>query len=87
MKQSAPASKNSFVVWRLLTGSERRKLVGIIALTFVGMALETLSLGIVVPIIGILTQDDYEQKYPFIVEIFGSLSRERLISTVMVAMV
>jgi len=87
MKQSASTSKNSFVVWRLLTGHERRNLVGIIALTFVGMALETLSLGIVVPIIGILTQDDYQQKYPFIVEIFGSLSREELISTVMVAMV
>jgi ABC-type multidrug transport system fused ATPase/permease subunit len=51
------------------------------------MFLETISLGIVVPIIGILTQDDYQQKYPFIVDIFGNLSREELISAVMVAMV
>jgi ABC-type multidrug transport system fused ATPase/permease subunit len=56
-------------------------------MVIVGMFLETISLGIVVPIIGILTQDDYQQKYPFIVDIFGNLSREELISAVMVAMV
>jgi ABC-type multidrug transport system fused ATPase/permease subunit len=56
-------------------------------MVIVGMFLETISLGIVVPIIGILTQDDYQQKYPFIVDIFGNMSREELISAVMVAMV
>ena len=56
-------------------------------MVLVGMFLETISLGIVVPIIGILTQDNYQEKYPWIVDLFGSLSREELISAVMVAMV
>ena len=56
-------------------------------MVLVGMFLETISLGIVVPIIGILTQDNYQEKYPWIVDLLGSLSREELISAVMVAMV
>jgi ABC-type multidrug transport system fused ATPase/permease subunit len=75
------------IVWKLFTNSDRVAFVRIVVMVIVGMFLETISLGIVVPIIGILTQDDYQQKYPFIVEIFGNLSREELISVVMIAMV
>lgn len=75
------------IVWKLFTNSNRIAFTRIVVMVIVGMFLETISLGIVVPIIGILTQDDYQQKYPFIVDIFGNLSREELISAVMVAMV
>lgn len=75
------------IVWKLFTNSDRIAFTRIVVMVIIGMFLETISLGIVVPIIGILTQDDYQQKYPFIVDIFGSLSREELISAVMVAMV
>lgn len=75
------------IVWKLFTNSDRIAFIRIVVMVIIGMFLETISLGIVVPIIGILTQDDYQQKYPFIVNIFGNLSREELISTVMVAMV
>jgi ABC-type multidrug transport system fused ATPase/permease subunit len=75
------------IVWKLFTNSDRIAFIRIVVMVIVGMFLETISLGIVVPIIGILTQDDYQQKYPFIVDIFGNLSREELISAVMVAMV
>ena len=75
------------IVWKLFTNSDRAAFIRIVVMVIVGMFLETISLGIVVPIIGILTQDDYQQKYPFIVDIFGNLSREELISAVMVAMV
>ena len=75
------------IVWKLFTNSDRVAFIRIVVMVIVGMFLETISLGIVVPIIGILTQDDYQQKYPFIVDIFGNLSREELISAVMVAMV
>ena len=75
------------IVWKLFTNSDRIAFTRIVVMVIVGMFLETISLGIVVPIIGILTQDDYQQKYPFIVDIFGNLSREELISAVMVAMV
>jgi ABC-type multidrug transport system fused ATPase/permease subunit len=75
------------IVWKLFTNSDRAAFIRIVVMVIVGMFLETISLGIVVPIIGILTQDDYQQKYPFIVDIFGNLSREELISAVMIAMV
>ena len=75
------------IVWKLFTNSDRIAFIRIVVMVIIGMFLETISLGIVVPIIGILTQDDYQQKYPFIVDIFGNLSREELISAVMVAMV
>ena len=75
------------IVWRLFTNSDRVAFIRIVVMVIIGMFLETVSLGIVVPIIGILTQDNYQEKYPWIVDLFGSLSREELISAVMVAMV
>jgi len=75
------------IVWRLFTSSDRIAFIRIVVMVIIGMFLETISLGIVVPIIGILTQDNYQEKYPWIVDLFGSLSREELISAVMVAMV
>ena len=75
------------IVWRLFTRSDRIAFIRIVFMVIIGMFLETVSLGIVVPIIGILTQDNYQEKYPWIVDLFGSLSREELISAVMVAMV
>ena len=75
------------IVWRLFTRSDRIAFIRIVFMVIIGMFLETVSLGIVVPIIGILTQDNYQEKYRWIVDLFGSLSREELISAVMVAMV
>lgn len=75
------------IVWRLFTRSDRIAFIRIVFMVIIGMFLETVSLGIVVPIIGILTQDNYQEKYPWIVDLFGSLSREELISAVMVTMV
>ena len=75
------------IVWRLFTRSDRIAFIRIVFMVIIGMFLETVSLGIVVPIIGVLTQDNYQEKYPWIVDLFGSLSREELISAVMVAMV
>ena len=87
MKQEVSDSRSSFVVWRLLKSSERRALVGIIFLILVGLILETLSLGIVMPVVAILTQDDYQTKYRWLTDNLGSPSREDLIVMVMLLMV
>jgi ABC-type multidrug transport system fused ATPase/permease subunit len=87
MKQEVSDSRSSFVVWRLLKSSERRSLVGIIFLILVGLILETLSLGIVMPVVAILTQDDYQTKYRWLTDNLGSPSRENLIVIVMLLMV
>ena len=87
MDQEVSDSRSSFVVWRLLKSSERRKLVGIVFLILVGLVLETLSLGIVMPVVAILTQDDYQTRYKWLTDTLGSPSREDLIVIVMLLMV
>jgi ABC-type multidrug transport system fused ATPase/permease subunit len=51
-------------LWRLLTPAERRKAIMVLALSIVGMALETLGIGFVIPAIAILTQPQYVQRFP-----------------------
>jgi len=65
----APRPSTARVVWGLLTRRDRGALVGVLALVLVGMVLETLSLGIVVPIVAVLTRDDYATQYPWLVDL------------------
>ena len=51
-------------IWTLLTPSERRSALALIGLTFLGMVLETLGVGLVMPAIILLTQSDIAQNYP-----------------------
>jgi ATP-binding cassette, subfamily B, bacterial PglK len=48
----------------LLTQAEKRKAWLLLLLMFVGMLLETMSIGLVVPLIGLMMQDDIAIKYP-----------------------
>jgi len=75
------------IVWNLFTRKDRVAFVRIVLLIVVGTLLEGLSLGVVVPVVAVLTQEDYKQKYPFLVEIFGELSREEMIAAVVISMV
>lgn len=59
------------IVWRILTRRERRNLGGILILMLLGTVLETFSLGLVVPAVGLLTQPDYLKKYPGIDKFLG----------------
>lgn len=59
------------MVWAILTGSERRGLLLMLALMLVGSALETLSLGLVVPVVGFLTRPNYLDNFPSIDSFLG----------------
>ncbi|MHB1090119.1 MAG: ABC transporter transmembrane domain-containing protein, partial [Ilumatobacteraceae bacterium] len=59
------------VVWGILTRRERRNLGGILALMLLGTVLETFSLGLVVPAVGLLTQPNYLKKFPEIEKFLG----------------
>jgi hypothetical protein len=48
----------TYKIWSLLTVSERRGAVLLMGLMFVGMVLETLGVGMVVPALGLLTHAD-----------------------------
>ena len=67
------------IVWRVLTSVERRKLISIWFLILVGMVIETLSLGLILPLIGLLTNSDYQSKYPKVFDFFGNPSDKTLL--------
>jgi len=69
----------ALIVWRVLTSVERRKLISIWFLILVGMVIETLSLGLILPLIGLLTNSDYQSKYPKVFDFFGNPSDKTLL--------
>lgn len=74
----------------LLTSEERRGTVVLLALMFIGMLLETLSIGLIVPVITLLMQGDFIENYPAvssIINYFGEPSQTELIVAAMMGLV
>lgn len=70
----------------LLTKVEKRNAWFLLILMFVGMLLETVSIGLVVPLIGLMTQENIAVKYPSLAPIlatFDNLSQTKLILAAM----
>ena len=67
------------IVWQVLTITERRKLSWIWLLILIGMVIETLSLGLVLPLVGLLTTGDYLSKYPKFFEWLGEPSDQQVL--------
>lgn len=51
-------------IWDVLTSAEQRSVVVLLGLMVIGMVLETLSAGLVIPAIALLTQSDFTHNYP-----------------------
>lgn len=60
-------------IWSLLTFAERRRALLLLGLMFIGMVLETLSVGLVIPTITLLSQGDFVRKYPVVHSVLQSL--------------
>lgn len=60
-------------IWDLLTFAERRSVVVLLGLMFIGMVLETLGIGLVIPVIALLTQHDFASRYPAFQKVLQSL--------------
>jgi len=67
------------MVWRALAAIERRKLFFVWFLAVVGMILELFSLGLIIPLMGLLTQDDYVEKYPDLFRMMGEPSQQKIL--------
>jgi len=65
---NAPVTK---MVWSVLNSQERRRLGWILLLMLVGTVLETVSLGLVVPLVGFLTRPNYLEQFPRLNELLG----------------
>jgi ABC-type multidrug transport system fused ATPase/permease subunit len=77
-------------LWCLLTRDLRRSAVILLGLMFVGMVLETLGVGVVVPALVLMAQSDLVVRYPTLVpwlNYFGNPSQEQLVIAGMLMLV
>lgn len=77
-------------IWSVLTPAERRSAVALLGLMLIGMVLETLGAGLVVPALALLTQRDFVVRYPALQPFFQALdnpSQQSLVIGGMLALV
>jgi ABC-type multidrug transport system fused ATPase/permease subunit len=72
------------LLWDLLTFKERRSMLGIFVLILSGAVLETLSLGLLLPVLAILTNESSSLDFPF-VSSKSSASKSDLVQIIVVA--
>ena len=75
------------VVWLILSFKERRKLIWVFVLIVFGTLLETFSLGLVVPTIGLLTSKDYLASHPRLNELLNYPSQNKFVVGAMMLLV
>ena len=73
---------NSFIpiaqkIWWLLTPVERRRALALLLLMLIGMVLETLGIGLVVPMIALLTASDSRDRFPVLGPVLAALGNPR----------
>lgn len=56
-------------IWGLLTKGERDRLFYLLILMSIGMILETMGVGLVIPALVLLTREDFSTQYPFLGEL------------------
>gem|GEM_PF-2949106 len=69
-------------IWRLLTPENRRNAFILLVMMLIGMVLETLGVGLVIPALALLTQTDLAHNYPVLqptLQALGNPSQQNLI--------
>ena len=77
-------------IWSLLTSAERRSAVVLLGMMLVGMVLETLGVGLVIPALALLTQHDFARNYPMlqpVLQALGNPSQQSLVMGGMLVLV
>jgi ABC-type multidrug transport system fused ATPase/permease subunit len=77
-------------LWVLLTPEQQRAAIVLLGLMLIGMVLETLGVGLVIPALALMTQGDVAAKYPALAPWLNSLgnpSQERLVIVGMLTLV
>ena len=60
-------------IYQLLTSAERKSALAVLVLMIIGMTLETLGVGLVIPVVALLTQNDLATRYPAFVPVLNQL--------------
>ena len=90
MKRSSETPVILLKIWGLLTSGERRAVLTLLGQMIVGMALETLSVGMLIPTMALLTQSNFESRYPAlqpILQMLGNPSHRSLAIDAMLVLV
>lgn len=74
------------MVWKSLLPHERKKLFGIWVVIMVQMVVETFSLGLIIPVVGLLTRDSYADSIPFVAQYFRGLTQSQVLIISMASM-
>ncbi len=77
-------------LWYMLSLDQRRAAIILLVMMLIGMVLETLGIGLVVPALALMTQSDLTAKYPVLVQWLDSIgnpSREHLVVVGMLVLV
>ncbi|MBE2205462.1 MAG: ABC transporter ATP-binding protein [Chthoniobacterales bacterium] len=77
-------------IWRILAPRERRQSIVIFLLMLVGMVLETLGIGLVIPALALMTQSDVKASVPALapwIESLGPISNSQIVIAGMLALV
>lgn len=77
-------------LWYLLTDEQRRTAIRLFGLMLIGVVLETLSIGLVIPALVLMTASDLAVRYPAlapVIQSLGSLSHEQLVAAGMLMLV
>lgn len=74
------------MVWKSLLPHERKKLFGIWVVIMVQMVVETFSLGLIIPVVGLLTRDSYADSIPFVAQFFRGLTQSQVLIISMASM-
>ena len=76
-------------LWSLVTSAQRREAIVLLVLVLIGTALETLGVGLVIPALALMTQDDFPTRYPVLgswLSGFDNPRREQLVVAGMLAL-
>lgn len=68
--------------WHILTPGQRRAAIVLLGMMLIGMILETLGIGLVIPALALMTQSDLAARYPMLAPVLNSLgnpSQEHLV--------
>jgi len=74
-------------VWSLLAKAERRRALVMSVYLVVGVVLEVMSVGALVPLIRVLTQSNLKSKYPLIDRLFPNSSNQFIVMVVLVGVI
>ncbi|MBU2538884.1 MAG: ABC transporter ATP-binding protein/permease [Proteobacteria bacterium] len=76
-------------LWQTLSSKERHSAISLLCLMLIGMVLEMLGIGLVIPALALMTQNDLVLRYPVVavwLNRFGSPTHEQLVIAAMLVM-